>query len=336
MSDAFPIYTVPIVSARGVADPLGVQQQSEQMGSKRKFWHCDLQTECWSLFKYSQENTGEHWSEKVACEVAELLGIPHAIVQLAVHAGATGALVQDLRPDRQRMSLLHGNELLLEYDPVYPSQGGYRVSAHTVSRVAQVLSEHRVELPQSQMLPRPLPTGVEDALALFVGYLLLDAIIGNTDRHHENWAVIASRDAASATRAPHVHAHAARVLQLAPTYDHASSLGRELPDAKRIGRLRGVGVRGVKAYAKRTRSALYGADGDVKPLSPLAAFREAGKQRPTARDAWLQRCQDVGVDALVAPLARVPAALASEPALAFASALIRYNVEALFAHEDPR
>ncbi|MEY4578885.1 MAG: hypothetical protein RL701_3588 [Pseudomonadota bacterium] len=323
MSEPFRIYTVPIVSARSGDDPLGVQQQSEQMGSKRKFWHCDLQTECWSLFKYSQDNTGEHWSEKVACELAALLGIPHAIVELAVHAGATGALVQDLRPDRQHMSLLHGNELLLEYDPVYPSQAGYRVSEHTVSRVAQVLGEHRVRLPELPMLPRPLPTGVDDALGLFVGYLFLDAIIGNTDRHHENWAVIASRDATGA-----------RVLQLAPTYDHASSLGRELPDAKRIGRLRGVGARGVKGYAERTRSAMYASNGDIKPLSPRAAFLEAGKQRPAARDAWLRRCRDIGADALVEPLTRIPAALASEPAVAFASALLRYNIAALFAHED--
>ena len=32
--------------------------------------------------------------------------------------------------------------------------------------------------------------GIVSALDVFVGYLLLDAWIGNTDRHHENWGFV--------------------------------------------------------------------------------------------------------------------------------------------------
>ena len=38
------------------------------------------------------------------------------------------------------------------------------------------------------------PENVTSSNELFVGYLLLDALIVNTDRHHANWAVITSPD----------------------------------------------------------------------------------------------------------------------------------------------
>ena len=120
--------TGPVLAAK--------HHQNEQMGSKRKFWLRDIQTSRWFLFKYSRPQTGEHWSEKVACEVAKLLGLPHATVELAIHDGEAGVLVQDLQSDRAVTSMLHGNELLLEFDPTYPALGGYRVSEHTVSRIA--------------------------------------------------------------------------------------------------------------------------------------------------------------------------------------------------------
>jgi hypothetical protein len=182
------------------------------MGTKRKFWFWNGETQRWFLFKYSREGTGEHWSEKIACEVADTLGLPHARVDLARHGGAWGVVVEDLRRVPESMSILHGNELLMEHDPNYPAAGGYRLSDHTLQRVAKAIEFHGVSLP---MLPATLPLGVDDALGLFAGYLLLDALIGNTDRHHENWAVVVSRSSPGA-----------RFLELAATYDHASSLGR--------------------------------------------------------------------------------------------------------------
>ena len=67
----------------------------------------------------------------------------------------------------------------------------------------------------------PVSEGVASASDLFAGYLMLDALIGNTDRHHENWAII----------------QAGRQYCLAPTFDHASCLGFNLSDAERIDRM---------------------------------------------------------------------------------------------------
>lgn len=55
---------------------------NETLGSKYKFWfdHEEL-GRC--LYKQSRENLGEDWAEKVASELCELLGLPHAVYELA-------------------------------------------------------------------------------------------------------------------------------------------------------------------------------------------------------------------------------------------------------------
>jgi hypothetical protein len=86
---------------------------------------------------------------------------------------------------------------------------------------------------------------VRTAVGVFIGYLLLDAWIENTDRHHENWGIIVSPD----TQAQPT---------LAPTFDHASSMGSHETDETRSARLetrdRGYSV---DAYVEKADSALY-------------------------------------------------------------------------------
>ncbi len=80
----------------------------ETMGSKDKSWFLlpDRQ-ERW-LFKYARVNqnvcTGEDWAEKIAAEIAELLSVPHCLVELAKFEGRRGSL------SRRFPELLHTNE----------------------------------------------------------------------------------------------------------------------------------------------------------------------------------------------------------------------------------
>lgn len=65
MSNQFPIFEVPEDAA----------EAEEAMGSRFKFWFHDPDLgNC--LFKQVRFNTGEDWSEKIAAELAELLGLP--------------------------------------------------------------------------------------------------------------------------------------------------------------------------------------------------------------------------------------------------------------------
>ncbi len=56
-------------------------QDIEYLGTKRKFWFRLKNTRY--LFKAEERGTGEDWAEKIVCELAALLGIPHAKYFLA-------------------------------------------------------------------------------------------------------------------------------------------------------------------------------------------------------------------------------------------------------------
>jgi hypothetical protein len=153
----------------------------------------------------------------------------------------------------------HGNELLHERDPSYPPEGArhVRTQEHTIEAVRAVIGAQGVGLPVGWQPPQ----GIESPVDVFGGYLLLDAWIGNTDRHHENWALVVN---------PTLDQR-----YLAPTYDHASSLGAHEQGKQRLRRLesRDPAFR-VEGYVQRAhaRSALYFRVGETRPL-PLFRSR---------------------------------------------------------------
>jgi hypothetical protein len=175
----------------------------EQLGTKPKVWfHQEELGRC--LFKVGRPNTGDDWSEKVACELCRLLGIPHASYDLAIWRGDRGVISPSFVPPGGW--LVHGNELLAKLEAGYPATRSYHVRQHRLRAVLAVMRQHRIVKPP---LGWELPPGIGRAIDVFVGYLMFDAWIGNQDRHHENWSLLVAPD---------------RGIHLAPTYDHASSL----------------------------------------------------------------------------------------------------------------
>jgi hypothetical protein len=291
-----------------------IPENREPLGSKEKLWFRDPDDEePRVLFKFNRPGTGEDWSEKIAAELAQLLGLPHSKVELAMFEEQRGAALVDFT-DNGRVALVHGNELLEFVDPDYPTERRYRAVKHTVAAVQNILTRPGVKMPDA---PRPLPSGVTDAFGVFIGYLMLDAWIGNTDRHHENWGLLWHADDAS------------RSLVLAPSFDHASSLGRELTDD---GRTRaGQASQGTPAerYARRARSAFYPGDGSARALSPWVAFHTAAASRPHTGRAWLNRLDSVPREVVREMVGAVPESLMSSTAKDFACALLEYNAKLL-------
>jgi hypothetical protein len=178
---------------------------SEVMGSKVKFWYRTSPTSTPWLFKFPQANTGQHWAEKIAAEVAALLQLPHARVELAEWCGLLGSATESFT--EAGVGLFHGNQVLAGQVVDYDRDKRFRQANHTLANILSALDG-------------TFATG-ESALAAkqtFASYLILDAIISSTDRHHENWGVLVD------TRPQGWNDI------LAPTFDHASSLGRELLD----------------------------------------------------------------------------------------------------------
>ena len=293
-------------------------QAVEAMGTKPKFWYFDQELGR-ALYKQRRPGTGEDWAEKIAAELAGLLGLPHARVELAEWLDTKGIVTPTFVPEGG--ALVHGNEILTELNPWYPGprpglSSFLRVPLHTVELVltaADVIGG--VDVP----LGWHAPCGISGTEDVFVGYLLLDAWIGNTDRHHENWGWVIKRPDPTPDRtgASPVTVH------LAPTYDHASSLGRNEPESRRRERLttKDSGY-SVSAYVEKARSALYATKGDERPLTVLGAFSEAARLLPHAANIWVERLKTIQSADVDAVLDRIPRDRISAPAVDFAREML--------------
>lgn len=282
----------------------------EQLGTKPKRWLAHPETgERW-LLKYVTYSTGadgfryrkgDDWAERIASGVAAEIGIAAADIELAAEpasANPYGSISKSVLTASEKgrgtaEELVPGNELLMQ-----PVVSGVR-SGYTIEAVQAALVG--VEPPLGS------PPGF-DAWDAFAGYLVLDSLIGNTDRHEENWAVIVSGG------------HP----RLAPSFDHASSLGFQLSDGQRSSRLatRDHGF-SPEAYARRAKSPFAG-----KPHLIDVASEALSRCKRSVSEHWLNACNEV--DALVAPIWRIPDTRMSETARVFAERLLRANCARLF------
>ena len=273
----------------------------EEMGSKKKFWFSRYESKRRRyLYKEARQNTGEDWAEKIASELCKLLNLPHADYELATFNNQYGIISPSFLPENG--SLVLGNEILAPMVPNYPKTESFKVSQHTMENIFVALTQDFVNLPL-QWTP---PNGITTAAEAFVGYLLLDAWIGNSDRHHENWAFI----------------HFRKKTYLAPTYDHASSMGREMLDNKRFLKLKNESV---TSYAQKCTSAIYGSVEDIKPLKTFDVFCKAQERYPKAASVWLHNLANVSTDDTLELFRRIPSERISETAIEFAQKILELN-----------
>lgn len=289
-------------------------QSPEFMGTKEKFWfnhnslgHC--------LFKYTRENTGEDWAEKIAAELCQMLELPHAKCEFATCNNKRGIITPTILVEGSE--LVHGNELLVGKIPSYSakdSKNKFHMSKHTLERVLEVIDNPEINLP----LDWQVIDGINKAVEVFVGYLMLDALIGNTDRHHENWAVVECvEDKGQEVKL---------IKYLAPTYDHGSSLGRNEPDDKKRARLESKDKQfNVEAYASKAISAFYYKEGDRRPLSTIDAFVKVANLYPKAASIWLNRLKNIKDEDISGLLNRIPKSLISSISIEFVEKVLYIN-----------
>lgn len=281
----------------------------EQQGTKTKYWVRLKNDNPKMLFKIGRENTGENWAEKVTCELAELFGLPHAHYDLAVWKEHKGIISKNFVPDDGR--LIAGNELLSEIHHRYQADSRYKANDHTIRRIIAYLGNSDIELPLNWQVPTPI---IEDVLDVFLGYLLFDAWVANQDRHHENWGVISYENK----------------VYLAPTYDHAASLGQNESDVHRSERLstkdRG---RHVSHYVTKARSAIYETNTAKNPMTTIAAFEFLAKKHKNAAKFWKQCLQEISMEQCTAIFEQIPKTEISETAIKFALKMLELNKKRL-------
>jgi hypothetical protein len=170
-----------------IADVTGWDSlQVSASGRRPKAWLFDPDLRVFAMFKRPYNHAAESAVEKIAAEVGRLSGIPTAVTQLAIRDGVLGVLSYRFVADDE--NLIDGGAILLGRNPAFDMKKGHSFQA--------------------------VRGGIDvGLLPAFIELLVLDAVVGNSDRHPNNWSIIR---------------HATRPDKLAPSYDHGSSLGREL------------------------------------------------------------------------------------------------------------
>lgn len=274
--------------------------QDEPAGENEKTWFQDADRELW-IFKRNRphRSPNEHATEFIASRLAELLGIPAATVRLARVGGSIGCISKNVKSN-SRNQLESGSLFLTEIVPDFDPKDR-QSQGHSLQNIEGVLSKVAA------------PIGHEaqglSAAGWFAGFLVLDALIGNQDRHSENWGIEITPDGS---------------YHLAPSYDHATSLGIVQRNPDKLARLVTDPV-ALRGFAGKAAGARFEGMAKVSLVDVAAEFCEMAAS-PAATPHWLRAVQSLDISAAAEIVAK---GRMSSPSDKLALELIRINKERL-------
>lgn len=157
-------------------------------GTREKKWFISPDHESEVLFKKPRENTTEFVSEKLAEIICKKLDVSVARVEIVKCNGQIGSISYKIDE-----FLMHGTEI------ISGTYGDYNKD--------NMFLENTKEYYSIDMILKSLePYEINEE---FIVILFIDFLIGNTDRHDSNWAIILDEN---------------NKYKIAPLYDNGSSL----------------------------------------------------------------------------------------------------------------
>lgn len=305
---------------------------SEIRGTRTKFWvRIDGSADEW-LLKIPRAGTGEHWAEKITSEVGRLVGVECAQVELAQYV-AQAVFNSDVGKGREgeqgqetglaticksflpveydadtEYYFIHGWEVLQFLMEDYDTNRRFRQRDHNVKNITAALAQL-----MGVNSTNPMPFW-DHTLEHLGSYALLDGLIGNTDRHHENWMIAFVRQPGN------------MFIVAMPSYDHASSLGRELSDDKRR---RILESDEVLRYLQQGRGGIYVDSRRRHALSPLRLARLLCRWKPGFMRDTLDRLDKVCELQVRTAIERVPPEFMSDIAKDFAYQVVMTSKQEL-------
>lgn len=199
-------------------------------GSKEKRWYRSLENNKLALFKlpisltsgywvHGGESTGEAWSEKICSEIGKHIGF-------STHNVDIGALSIDNETEDyygiKREHIKNGNRVFgaLCWSFLNEDKDSLVEGADMIMDVDETYDRNDLrgerEIYNFDLLYRLFyENGILDNLFKMI---IFDTLIGNTDRHQDNFGVIRDEETG--------------IQKFAPFYDNSSSLGRELPERR--------------------------------------------------------------------------------------------------------
>ncbi|AYD39289.1 protein kinase [Clostridium fermenticellae] len=143
------------------------------------------------LFKFPKsEYTTEHFSEKIAADIASIINFPCAKIDLGTYNGREGVMSYRINSDRE--PLIEGVSLIIKLYNQYDVNKLFDCKSneyYSLDMIMKSLQEFKLE---KEFLKIPI----------------FDFLIGNSDRHQNNWAIIKSDTG----------------VKISPLYDNGSSL----------------------------------------------------------------------------------------------------------------
>lgn len=173
---------------------------SEGSGRSEKIWLINPDTDQTGLFKLKKDkNTTDHVSECIAYDLAKLIDLPCARFEIGKYGKKEGSMSYNI-VEKEKSSLIEG---------IYFIKLAYH--SYNADQLFDLNSKEQYSL---DMIKKSLePFGLFDS---FLSIPVFDFLIGNTDRHQNNWAFI-MKDAK---------------LELSPLYDNSSSLCAYVSDSQ--------------------------------------------------------------------------------------------------------
>jgi len=216
----------------------GTREKRILLDNDDNFWY----------FKRSERKTGrngnpdkyykdEFWSEVIAYQIGKTLGLNILRYDVAVSNGQIGCLSPSMI-NIGKEQLVEVGRYMITYNPDFAPENNSTRNEYTYNLLSQTL-EHFQLIQYKEIILQTL---------------IFDALIGNSDRHQENWAFIS--DSFNPDEDIDIQPMLARITKekefryddnlinkefelrrqkirdIAPIYDSGSSLGRELTEEK--------------------------------------------------------------------------------------------------------
>jgi hypothetical protein len=283
-------------------DPALILDRQVEDGMLRKDWYLHPELgKC--LFKEAAptqaiiSDARTDWTEKVVNQIADLLGLPVARYELATgYFGKSPTLVEgvvSINCVPENAQVVTGEEFLTEIldcnldDP----------RQYTIENVLKALDLADVRIPSNWQQPIP---GIDTGAKLFVGYMMLDCLVNNSDRHDHNWGVMAFGER----------------IELISSFDHGLSLGSTDEDEDKPNL-------SLSDYVNRYSQSCF--QEGYNKLPTLTVFERCIRLYPDAARIWQERLTQVNPTQVQEIFNRIPNGRITPIAAKFAIDLLDFN-----------
>lgn len=169
----------------------------EGSGRSEKLWLKNPETKQMGLFKFNKTiSTTENYSEKIASDLAKLIEIPCADVVIGTYNGRNGCM--SLQINKEEEYLIEGINPISRFFPQFDANELIDPSTKKKYSLEMIL-----KCTFGYAIKRQI-----------IEMMVFDYLIGNSDRHQSNWALLGDRKGAKK----------AGSKRFCPLYDNGSSL----------------------------------------------------------------------------------------------------------------